>query len=270
MKSIRNHFSLILALLCILFSIQILVINSRAIAAYETKLASDYSMIVVSNINISDKQFKTYSKYISKVKKLSPETIISKLQKDISKQNIQLLKLTMPRFYKIHLNHYPTPKQIKKITASLFKNSAIIKIQNFQKSYNTTFKLLLLFKILTQIFTFTIFIVTTLLIIKEMKLWQLKHSERMNVMGLFGAPVWLRSAVLFRLAIVDALISSTLVIVLFSIISHTQFIKTQLNLIGININIFHAFHDGIILTIVAIILSILLASIIVVSYKEEV
>ena len=54
------------------------------------------------------------------------------------------------------------------------------------------------------------FVVTILLIFKELRIWQFKHSERMNIMGLFGAPAWLRSAVLFRLAIVDALIASLL------------------------------------------------------------
>ena len=49
-------------------------------------------------------------------------------------------------------------------------------------------------------------VVTIFLIAKEMRIWQFKHSERMNIMGLFGAPVWLRSAVLFRLAIVDLIV----------------------------------------------------------------
>jgi cell division transport system permease protein len=270
MKSIKNHFSLIVALFAILFSIQILIVNSRAIQAYEAKLSSNYSMIVVSNNDISEAQFKKYSKYIVSTEKLSPAKIISTLKQNISQQNLQLLEVSMPRFYRLHFDHYPTPGQIKTITATLFKNSAITKVQDFSKSYNTTFKLLLLFKLVTQIFTVTIFIVTTLLIIKEMRIWQFKHTERMNIMGLFGAPIWLRSAVLFRLAIVDALIASALVIISFIAIAHTQFMKTQLSNIDISIHIFQPLSDGAILGSTAIVLSILLASIIVIGYKEEI
>jgi len=270
MKSIKNHFSLIVALFAILFSIEVLVINNRAINAYEVKLASNYSIVVVSNTLITNKQFKSYSPYIATSKELSAEKIISKLQKNISKQNIQLLKLAMPKFYQLKLNHYPTPYQIKTITNALFSNPNITKVQDFSNTYNTTFKLLLLLKTITQIFTLTIFIITILLISKEMRIWQLKHKERMNIMGLFGAPVWLRSAVLFRLAIVDALIASAITAILFYIISQTRFIKMQLSSIGININIFLPLKDSVTLVIISTCLSIILASIIVIGYKEEI
>ena len=270
MKSIKNHFSLIVALFAILFSIQVLIINDRAINAYQEKLASDYSLVVVSNTSISNQQFKSYSPYIASSKELSAEKIISKLQKNISEQNIQLLKLSMPKFYQVKLNHYPTPYQIKLITQSLFNNPNITKVQDFSQTYHTTFRLLLLLKTITQIFTLTIFIITILLIAKEMRIWQLKHKERMNIMGLFGAPVWLRSAVLFRLAIVDALIASAITDVLFYVISQTRFIKYQLSSIGINIKIFMPVQDSVTLIVISTCLSIILASIIVIGYKEEI
>lgn len=92
----------------------------------------------------------------------------------------------------------------------------------------------------------------------------------MNIMGLFGAPVWLRSAVLFRLAIVDALISSAITAGLFYVISKTKFIKSQLSSIGIDIHIFIPVQDGAMLVIISTSLSIILAGIIVLGYKEEI
>jgi cell division transport system permease protein len=270
MKPIKNHFSLILALFAILFAIQILTVNNRAIHTYEKKLSSQYSMIVVSNSDMTLTQFQKYSPVITKIEKLSPAKIIEKLKQNISEQNIQLLKVSLPRFYKIHLNHYPSPGEVQAIKNALFQNSAITKIEDFSKSYNTTFKLLLLFKTITQIFTIAIFAVTVLLIAKEMKIWQFKHNERMNIMGLFGAPVWLRSAVLFRMAIVDALIATFLSAFVFSFLAHTAFIKEQLATIDITINIFEMPHDLLVLGGAALLLSLFLASIVVAGYKEEI
>ncbi len=270
MKSLKNHFSLILALFSILFAIQIFIINDRALKAYEVKLSTNYSMIVVANTTVKDDVFKQYSSNIDTIEALSADDIIEKLQQNISKKNIELLKISMPKFYRIHLKTFPSPREIKTLTSILLKNSSITKVEDFQNNHDTVYKLLLLFKEITQLFALVIIIVTVLLIAKEMRIWQFKHSERMNIMGLFGAPVWLRSAVLFRLAIVDALLSSIFAVAFFSIISKTVWAKEQLKIIGIDIDIFQLVNDGVLLGVVSIIISILLASMIVVGYKEEV
>ena len=112
--------------------------------------------------------------------------------------------------------------------------------------------------------------VTTLLIFKELRIWQFKHSERMNIMGLFGAPVWLRSAVLFRLAIVDAIIASILAFGLFVYISSSLWVQEQFSNIGISVVIYDITNDSILLFTAAMTISILLASFIVLGHKEEV
>jgi cell division transport system permease protein len=92
----------------------------------------------------------------------------------------------------------------------------------------------------------------------------------MSIMGLFGAPVWLRSAVLFRLAIVDAIIASLFAFGLFIYISSSMWVKTQFSNIGIDVVIFDVINDAALLFGAAIVLSILLASLIVLGHKEEV
>jgi cell division transport system permease protein len=47
MKSIKNHFSLVVALFSILFSIQMFILIDRSIDAYKENLAKNYSVIVV-------------------------------------------------------------------------------------------------------------------------------------------------------------------------------------------------------------------------------
>jgi cell division transport system permease protein len=54
-------------------------------------------------------------------------------------------------------------------------------------------------------------VVSLFLIIKQMEIWKYAHKERMQVMEIFGAPLMLRSGVLFKVAFIDAIIASILV-----------------------------------------------------------
>ena len=58
-------------------------------------------------------------------------------------------------------------------------------------------------------------VVSLFLIIKQMEIWRYAHKERMQVMEIFGAPLMLRSGVLFRMAFVDAIFSTILVSAIF-------------------------------------------------------
>ena len=89
-------------------------------------------------------------------------------------------------------------------------------------------------------------------------------------MGLFGAPVWLRSAVLFRLSIVDAIISSLFAFMIFLYLSSSRFVLEQFENIGIKVVVFDPVGDFFLLLGVAVVLSVLLASMIVLGHKEEV
>ena len=270
MKSIKNHLSLVIALLSILFSIQIFLIVERSLEAYKENLVSSYSVIVVSQKRLSKEDVFSINRMISDIKELSPDEIIKRLNSGMDKKNIDFLKLTLPKFYKLSLSHYPSSKEIKRLTRDLLSNSSIKKVENFSHTHDITYKLLLLFKTVVSVFAVSIFVVTSLLIFKELRIWQFKHSERMSIMGLFGAPIWLRSAVLFRLAIVDALIASALAFILFEYTASNVLVLEQFSNIGISITIFDPINDFSLLMLVSLGLSILLASFIVLGHKEEV
>lgn len=270
MKSIKNHLSLIVALISILFSIQTFIIVDRSIEAYKKNLANNYSVVIVSKKNIQEKEFLSLDKMIGEVEVLSPDNVIKRLDTSIDEKNMNLLKLTLPKFYKLHLKKFPSPKEIDNLRKNLFKNSSITKIEDFSNNHDITYKLLLLFKNVIMVFAIVISIVTMLLIVKELRIWQFKHSERMNIMGLFGAPTWLRSAVLFRLSIVDAIISSILIFFIFSYLSVNEFVLKQLSNINIDIIVFDQVYDFLLLLGVSIVLSIFLATMIVLGHKEEV
>jgi len=270
MKSLRNHLSLVIALLSILFSLQTFIIVERSIDAYKESLVSNYSLVIVSQKNLTLKEIKKKHTLVSDLIPISPDGVIKKLNAGISKKSMALLKLSLPKFYKLKLQHYPTPDEVHNLTKSLLRNSSIVKVETFSKSHDTTYKLLLLFKTVISVFAFSVGLVTILLISKELKIWQFKHTERMSIMGLFGAPIWLSSAILFRLALVDAFVASGLSFALFSVIASSDWVMEQFTNIGISVVVFDPIRDFGMMLGVAVLLSTLLAAFIVISHKEEV
>lgn len=269
-KSIRNHISLIIALVSILFSLQLFVVVERSMDAYKKNLANNYAVIVVSKKEMSSEDFIAISKIVASATELSADSIVNRLSSDMKNANIDLLKLSLPRFYKLTLSYYPTPKEVEALKELLLKNANITKIEDFSHNHDIIYKLLLLFKNVVSMFAVVIIIVTVLLIFKELKIWQYKHNERMSIMALFGAPVWLRSGVLFRLSIVDAIISSIITILVFVYLSSHYYVVEQFKSIGIEVIVFDVLNDSLVILGVAHSISILLAILIIIGHKEEV
>ena len=270
MRSFKNHFSLIIALFSILFSIQVFMIVERSIDAYKQNLANNYSIIVVSQKAMQKEDIFSINKLISDSTELESDSVIKRLSSGMSKKNVELLKLSLPKFYQLKLSCYPSSDELQKLRDDLLRNRHITKIEDFAHTHDTTYKLLLLFKGVVSLFSLVVMIVTILLIFKELKIWQYKHSERMSIMGLFGAASWLRSAVLFRLAIVDALISSALAFGVFKYVSTMPLVLKQFEYIGIKVKIFDMFNDFFILLGTSITISLLLVVLIIIGHKEEV
>jgi len=270
MKSLKSHFSLIAALFTILFTIQVYQILDRSTSTYEESLRQNYSMVVISNSILNKASIKSKFSIIKDIDEVSPQKIIKQLEKDMDKISLGLLKASLPKFYKVSLNHYPLPEEVDSLSTQLKNIKSIKRVESFSQTHDQIYKLLLLYKGVTQIFAFAIFVITLLLIAKEMRIWQFQHAQRMNIMALFGAPVMLRSAVLFKLAIIDAVISASLVVFSFFIISINAWAEPYFNDISIQIELFDYVKDTLLHFSIALGLSLLLASMLVLNHKEEV
>lgn len=269
MKSLKNHISLIIALFTVLASVQIYIGVDRTIAAYESHLKKDYSVIVVANKALTPQEIQGMSSLIDHSEPISTEQVLERLKGEMSQKNLELLKLTLPKFYRLYLTRFPTPKEITVLQKKLEKNQAIERVEGFSQTHDTVYKLMLLFKDVVQIFSIAIAAVTSLLILKEMRLWQFQHSERMNIMALFGAPVWLRSAVLFRLAIVDAIVATSILCIAFFLIDYYGYLTTQLKMIGITVELFNFQSDALRCLAIALGISVALTFTIVMFDSEE-
>jgi cell division transport system permease protein len=269
-KSFKNHLSLVIALVSILFSVQVFIVVERSIDAYKENLAKNYSLVVVSQKQLKQEDVKKKIPLVASLTEIEPDGIIQKLNSGISKKNMELLKVTLPKFYKLKLHYYPSPKELATITKKLSEFRYVTKVETFENTHHNTYKLLLLFKTVVSVFALSVLIVTILLIFKELKIWQFQHNERMSIMGLFGAPVWLRSAVLFRLAIVDAIIASIIAFIGFSTIASDTWIQQQFATMGIEVVVFDTLYDFSVMFTIALGVALLLAFFIVISHKEEV
>ncbi len=270
MKSIKNHLSLIIALFTIVFTMQVYTVVDRTVAAYERELNENYSIVVVTKKRVETASLVAISPKIKSADEISTKEVIERLQAQMKQRHIDLLKLSLPHFYSLHLDYYPTPSDIKVLRKKLERDSEITRIEDFAQSHDTLYKLLLLFKSVIVIFAVAVFSVTSLLVLKEMRIWQFQHNERMSIMAMFGAPVWMRSAVLFRLSIVDAVIASVLAIGTFTYADFLKIGNEQLHSIGIEVLLFDPLNDSILIVGVALSLSIILATLIVIGHKEEV
>ena len=270
MRSIKNHFSLIVALVGILFAVQTLVVTNRAMSAYEKNLKTGYSIVVVSEKKLDFQSIKRKTSLVEKLTPIDVDGAIKRIDSSISKTSMELLKLSLPKFYKLTLTKYPSPNEIERLKKALKSIKGVKKIEDFRTTHDITYKLLTLFKTVVTVFSVLVFVITSLLIVKELRIWQYKHNERMNIMGLFGAPKWLSSAVLFRLALVDAVLSSLIVLIGFLYIAKSNWLLSKLETIGIDIIVFDVFYDFPLLLGWAITLSILLAATIAFGHKEEV
>ncbi len=204
MTSIKNHLGLILPLFAILFAIEYLRVFDRVVESYESRLQAQYTVIVVADKNVTASELRNASVLVASARKVDPSHILNRLRQQISRGELQTIKKVLPAFYLLKLRHYPDKKRLEKLKKELMALRGVKKVQVFEKEHDRLYEMLLFMKSNFYIFAALIALIGFLLVMKQMMIWQLEHSERMRIMALFGAPVWLRSGVLFRLALVDA------------------------------------------------------------------
>ena len=227
MNSLKSHLTLILALIAIMLSIFLFRIFSHIMYLYQKNIVDNYSIIIVSTKPIT-------SLNIPQISSIQPININSEIKKLKKKyQNINFSNLKIPFFYKLKLKYFPSPSELKAIQNRLKQYDFIKRIMTKSSSQTKIYNLLMLLKTTTKVFMFLISILGFLLILKQLEVWKLLHSERMYIMELFGAPFWFKGAALFKIAFIDSIISLIITIgIIFFITSSSLFkgIITELNI----------------------------------------
>ncbi len=236
MKSVKNHISLIIPLFAILFSVEFYLIIDRIIQNYEKSLANDYSIIVVSKRPLSLDELKLVDEDIVSIKEIDASLVINRLKQNNINVDYNELKNFLPRFYKIFLSTFPSANKLNQIKAKLMKTEGILRVETFMKTHEKMYNFLIFIKNLSKIFLAIIFITSAMLVFKQIEVWNLEHQERMYIMSLFGAPLWMRNAILVKLSIIDTIISTLLVYAVYYYLLKSGYFSKFLGLEDIALN----------------------------------
>ncbi|BCD67972.1 hypothetical protein [Nitratiruptor sp. YY09-18] len=243
MKSLKNHISLIIPLFAILFAVEFYFIVDKAIKSYEKNLNRDYSIVVVAKKPLTLAELKAYEPSIKDIKPIDPSLVINRLKQSGVNVDTKELKNFLPFFYKVYLTSFPDPDQINSIKQKLLKFEGISRVEVFLKIHEKIYHFLIFLRGVSTIFLMIIFITSIMLVFKQIELWHLEHKERMYIMALFGAPLWMRTAVLVKLSIIDTIISALLVYVIYLYFLSTGYIQKLLGLESIDISANDIFMD---------------------------
>ena len=210
MKSIKNHLMFILPLIAILLGIEFFLVFDRTTNTYEKSLKEGYSMLVVAKKPLKLTDFKALNSHIDSAESIKRDNIISEVAKGISKSTTKDILDALPYFYNVSLDSYMQTAGLDKIKSDLEASRNIKKVETFGSSYSSAYRLFAFIKFILKLFIGFMAVVSLFLIIKQMEIWKYAHKERMQVMEIFGAPLMLRSGVLFRVAILDAFVATLL------------------------------------------------------------
>ncbi len=210
MKFVKNHLTFILPMVAILLGIEFFLVFDRTTDSYERGLKEDYSMFVVAKKSLELSDFKRLNRHISESEEIDKKALASQISKGVSQTNSKEILKALPYFYNIRLDSYLDSSTLKKIKQDLEENDKVKRVETFGSSYTGSYKLFSFIKFILKAFIGFMALVSFFLIIKQMEIWKYTHKERMQVMEIFGASLMLRSGVLFRVAFVDAIISTFL------------------------------------------------------------
>jgi len=257
MKFLKYHISIILPLFLLLFVFQSFFMIKKVIDNYEKKINNDYSIVLVSDIPLNKNNLKLKINNIQSLDVINTGKVVNELKDTISPINFQKLKDSLPIFYSIKLKHLPSLEKLKIIKQKLLKIEGIQSVNTFKNNYSKLYNFLIFSKTLFRFFIFFVLIIVFLLIIKQSEVWIFEHKQRFEIMSILGAPFWMKSAMLYRVVIVDCIISSLLVSFLFIYFTNNdKYIKDFLDL-GIQMPVFHALHDSLVLLGIGIVISII-------------
>ena len=215
MKSIKNHMMFILPLVSILMGIEFFLVFDRVTNSYEQRLKENYSILVVTKRQVDTQIFKKIDKRISKVEEIKREDIAKKIARGMGDLSGKDLLRALPYFYSLHLNSYLGEDDIKDIKNRLLRYRIIKRVETFGEDHNAKYNLFIFIKTIFWVFATLMSIVSVFLLIKQMEVWQMAHMERMRIMEIFGAPMMLRSGVLFKMGLIDAFFATLITTTIF-------------------------------------------------------
>jgi len=269
MRFIKRHISLIFPLVAILLGLEFFIVFDRTTDSFEKSLKNGYSMMVVSKDEMSIDDFKAWDGHIEQVIELKKNKILERLEMDKDASRKEKFEASLPNFYSLKLDGYLTVKELDGVKSNLEKSDNILSIESFQSAYQSKYELFLFIKLAFRTFIIFMTIIGFFLIIKQMEVWNFLHAQRMKIMEIFGASLFLRSKVLINMALIDAVISALITSLIFYLIQNFWVKGSQMEILKENVTAIFSLSDVFILLFASIVLVMIAVYLVVINVKEE-
>ncbi len=269
MRSIRHHLALILPLFSILFCIEYLLQFNRVIDSYETNLKENYTLVLVADKSLDPSDISHSDILISKVEPIDSKSVLRKIKGEMSSKSLDKIRAVMPAFMSIKLRRYADIERIERLKSRLLSIKGVRSVHVFEKVHNRLYVMLLFMKTSFIAFGTLTAVISLLLLMKQMTIWQFEHKERMQIMALFGAPVWLRSGALFKTALLDAFFAFIAVVATMLYLVNSSRVQELLRNIKIEPEILLKLNDFAVLAAASFAISFFSAAWVVIRFKED-
>jgi len=268
MKSIKSHISLLLPLLTILFGLQFVLSFDRVVSFFEKRLTQQYTMVIAAKAKLDTQEVAKSIKFVDKLEPISKESIISRFSQNLPQDLVKNIEKDLPFFYTVKLEHFLGSSELDSVIKDLVKNSDIVNVESFKANHNQTYELLKLVQFAFELFVSVLTLISFMLVYKQIVVWELEHSERMQIMALFGAPLMLQSGVLFKLGFIDAILAAIMISALFYFAKDMQSVLDALMILDIDAQLLFMPSDFFLLLGFAFATVFLAVSLVILNSKE--
>ncbi|CUU77179.1 cell division protein FtsX [Campylobacter hyointestinalis] len=269
MRSFKNHIGVIFPLVILLFGVEFSLMVNKIVQNYESAMGNDYNIIIVSQNELNATVLKDEINTFKEIIPLDTKSVLDRLKEDISAKNLSILGNALPKFYSLKLNSFPSSKYMKTIKDKLLKIEGVKKVETFSKTHDKIYKMLVLSKNVFECFIVITSLMGIALIFKQMKIWLYEHKRRVEIMTLFGAPYWLKSAMLYKLAIIDSMFATVLVIAIYAVLPNLDIVNSTIFGLGFDIPSLDLATDSAILFGASIIVSIVAVSLVMLKSRDN-
>ena len=269
MRFIKGHISLIFPMMAILLGLEFFIVFDRTTKDYEDSLKDSYAMLVVSKEEMSIDDFMTWDSHVYKVREIPKSKIIERVGTAFKSGSESNIEKKMPNFYSIKLNKYLNNRELEGVKKNLLKSDKVTRVETFDTLHNSNYGLFSSIKLAFRTFIFFMTVIGFFLIIKQMEVWNFLHSERMKVMDIFGASLFLRSKALIVMAVVDAIFSAIIASVVFYIIQNSWVKGNHIAILEDNIEGLFSIDDLVTLSFASIVIVLIAVFLVVTNVKEE-
>jgi len=175
----------------------------------------------------------------------------------------------MPNFYSIKLNSYLNNKELQSVKNNFMKSPKVTRVESFETLHHSNYGLFSFIKHSFRTFILFMTIIGFFLIIKQMEVWNFMHSDRMKVMDIFGASLFLRSKVLIYMGLFDAVLSAILASMAFYMIQNLWVKGNDISILRDNVEALFKFNDIFTLLLASIVIVLIAVFLVVINVKEE-